>query len=113
VKSTPGLKANSDDPLHAWQTNEIKDVLQAVLSLKTLDEAERFFRDLCTLSELEAMAHRWDVAKLLDQGLPYQEVAKEAHASTTTVTRVAHWLRHGEGGYRLAIERTRKPRTRS
>ena len=66
---------------------------------------QRFLRDLCTRSELDAMAHRWDVAKLLDQGLPYLEVARRAHASTTTVTRVAHWLRYGEGGYRLALER--------
>lgn len=98
----------SEEPAHEWQTREIKDLLQAVLSLRTSDEAERFFRDLCTLSELEAMAHRWQVAKLVDRGLPYQEVAKRAHASTTTVTRVAHWLRHGQGGYRLAIDRTQK-----
>jgi TrpR-related protein YerC/YecD len=105
MKSTPREPAASKEPEHEWQTDEIKDLLRAVLSLQGLDEAERFFRDLCTLSELEAMGHRWQVAKLLDRGLPYQEVAKEAHASTTTVTRVAHWLRHGEGGYRLAIDR--------
>jgi TrpR-related protein YerC/YecD len=105
VKSTPRDPTTYEDSDHEWQTEETNDLLQAVLSLKTLDEAGRFFRDLCTLSELEAMAHRWQVAKLLDRGLPYQEVAKEAHASTTTVTRVAHWLRHGEGGYRLAIDR--------
>jgi TrpR-related protein YerC/YecD len=105
MKSTPKPPATSEEPDHEWQTDEIKDLLQAVLSLKTLDEAERFFRDLCTLSELEAMAHRWQVAKLVDSGMSYQEVAREAHASTTTVTRVAHWLRHGEGGYRLAIDR--------
>ncbi len=56
-----------------------------------------FLRDLCTIAELEAMAHRWAVAQLLDAGLPYTEVARRTHASTTTVTRVAHWLRHGEG----------------
>jgi TrpR-related protein YerC/YecD len=105
VKSTPRESTTHDEADHEWQTDEIKDLLKAVLSLQTLDEAERFFRDLCTLSELEAMAHRWQVAKLVDSGLPYQEVAREAHASTTTVTRVAHWLRHGEGGYRLAIDR--------
>ena len=55
------------------------------------------------------MAHRWQVAQLLDEGLPYLEVAKRAHASTTTVTRVAQWLRNGEGGYRLALRR--RPRT--
>jgi TrpR-related protein YerC/YecD len=98
----------SEEPAHEWQTREIKDLLRAVRSLRTSDEAGRFFRDLCTLSELEAMAHRWQVAKLVDRGLPYQEVAKQAHASTTTVTRVAHWLRHGQGGYRLAIDRTQK-----
>jgi uncharacterized protein YerC len=51
------------------------------------------------------MAHRWQVAQLLDEGLPYLEVARRAHASTTTVTRVAQWLRRGEGGYALALRR--------
>ena len=53
------------------------------------------------------MAHRWEVAKLLDEGLPYLEVARRAHASTTTVTRVSQWLRNGEGGYALALRRRR------
>jgi uncharacterized protein YerC len=48
------------------------------------------------------------VAQLLDEGLPYVEVARRAHASTTTVTRVAQWLRHGEGGYSLALGRRRR-----
>jgi len=52
------------------------------------------------------MAHRWQVARLLEQGLPYLEIAERTGASTTTVTRVAHWLRHGEGGYRRALDRT-------
>jgi TrpR-related protein YerC/YecD len=99
------------EPRHEWLTDEMEDLFRAVLRLRTLDELERFFRDLCTRAELEAMAHRWQVAKLLDRGLPYLEVAQQAHASTTTVTRVAQWLRHGQGGYRLALDRARKPRT--
>jgi TrpR-related protein YerC/YecD len=83
------------------------ELFVTIASLRTPAEARRFLRDLCTRSELEAMAHRWEVAKLLDQGLPYLEVAKRAHASTTTVTRVAQWLRNGEGGYRLALQRRR------
>jgi TrpR-related protein YerC/YecD len=97
----------SSDPSHPWQTNETQDLFKTILSLRTEDEAARFFRDLCTLSELEAMAHRWQVAQLVDQGLPYHEVAKRMGASTATVTRVAHWLRHGEDGYRLALDRLR------
>jgi TrpR-related protein YerC/YecD len=90
---------------HPWVSDEIDELLRTVLRLKSRDEAQRFFRDLCTLAELEAMAHRWQVAKLVDQGLPYHEVSRRTGASTTTVTRVAHWLRHGEGGYRLALDR--------
>jgi TrpR-related protein YerC/YecD len=96
-----------------WESPETRDLLETILSLRDLDEAECFFRDLCTLGELEAMAHRWAVAKLLDQdSLPYHEIARRTGASTATVTRVAHWLRHGEDGYRLALDR-RKRKTSS
>ena len=83
----------------------MSELFEAILSLETREEVEHFLRDLCTLAELEAMAHRWAVARLLDRGLPYLEIATRTGASTTTVTRVAHWLRHGEGGYRLALDR--------
>jgi TrpR-related protein YerC/YecD len=93
---------------HEWRTDETTSLFETILSLRTLDEAERFFRDLCTLSEIEAMAHRWQAAQLLDEGLPYLKVSAETGASTTTVTRVAHWLRHGEDGYRLALDRRKR-----
>lgn len=104
----------SDDIPHAWRTPETDDLFDAILSLRTLDEAQRFFRDLCTLQELEAMAHRWQAAQLLDQGLPYLEVAARTGASTTTVTRVAQWLKRGADGYRLVLDRrARKPKARA
>ncbi len=96
-----------------WETKETRDLLKTIVSLRTVDEAERFFRDLCTLSELEAMTHRWQAAQLVDRGLPYHEVSKKTGASTTTVTRVAHWLRHGEGGYRLMLDRRRRQHART
>jgi TrpR-related protein YerC/YecD len=95
---------------HEWRTPEITDLLKTIVSLKTEEEAARFFRDLCTISELEAMAHRWHAARLVDEGRPYLEVSKSTGASTATVTRVAHWLKYGEGGYRAALDR-RKRRT--
>jgi TrpR-related protein YerC/YecD len=86
----------------------MKELFEAMASLKSRAELQAFLRDLCTLGELEAMAHRWEVAQLVDRGLPYLEIAAKTHASTTTVTRVAHWLRYGEGGYRLALDRRRR-----
>jgi TrpR-related protein YerC/YecD len=105
-------QADSDVSDHPWVTDEIEELSRAFASCRSVDEVERFLRDLCTLGELEAMAHRWQVAKLLDEGLPYHEVSRRTGASTTTVTRVAQWLRRGEGGYRLALDRQRR-RSRS
>jgi len=85
----------------------LDDVVAAILAMRTPDELKRLLRDLCTLSELEALSHRWHTARLVDQGVPYHEIAHRVPTSTATVTRVAQWLRHGAGGYRLALERTR------
>jgi TrpR-related protein YerC/YecD len=90
------------------ENQDHEELFSAIASMKTAEEAGRLLRDLCTVSELDALAHRWEVAQLLDEGLPYLEVAKRAHASTTTVTRVAQWLRRGEGGYGLALKRRKK-----
>lgn len=81
------------------------DLADAVLTLRDADEVTRFLRDLCTLPELEALAHRWQIVQLLDEGVPYVEIAERVPSSTATVTRVAQWLRHGTGGYQLALER--------
>jgi TrpR-related protein YerC/YecD len=89
-----------------WQTADLDDLCDALLAMRTREEMAAFLRDLCTLAELRALGHRLAAARLLDQGASYLDVAGRVHASTTTVTRVAHWLRHGEGGYRLALDRT-------
>lgn len=80
-------------------------VYDALLSLKTREECSRFLRDLCTVAEIDAMAERFAIARLLSKDVSYRDAADETGASTTTVTRVSHWLHHGQGGYRTAISR--------
>jgi TrpR-related protein YerC/YecD len=89
----------------SWRTEGLDDLCDALLALRTRDEMAAFLRDACTLGELEALAHRLAVARLVAAGTPYAETAQRVGTSTTTVTRVAHWLHHGEGGYALALER--------
>jgi TrpR-related protein YerC/YecD len=88
----------------------LDDLADAVLTLRNRDEARRFLRDLCTFPELEALAHRWQTVRLLEEGVPYLEIAERVPTSTATVTRVAQWLRHGTGGYRIALDRTKRKR---
>jgi TrpR-related protein YerC/YecD len=86
----------------------LDDLAAAIRTLRTDDEVTRFLRDLCTRSELEALAHRWKTAQLVDEGVPYLEIAERVPTSTATVTRVAQWVRHGTGGYRIALQRRRR-----
>jgi TrpR-related protein YerC/YecD len=86
----------------------LDDLAGAFLTMRTTDEVRRFLRDLCTFPELEALAHRWQTVLLLDQGVSYVEIAGRVPTSTATVTRVAQWLRHGTGGYRIALDRARR-----
>src|SRR4029077_1421995 len=85
----------------------LDELAGAFLRLRNRDDARRFLRDLCTRGELEALAHRWQIVRLLDEGVPYLEIAERVHTSTATVTRVAQWLHHGTGGYQLVLRRTR------
>ena len=89
-----------------WRTPDMTALFETILHLEDVGETERFFRDLCTLSELRDMAQRWAVVRLLNAGLHYAEISRQTGASTATITRIASWLNHGEGGYRSMLEKT-------
>jgi len=88
-----------------WKTPQLKKLVQALLTIKDEKEMLNFLRDLCTLEELEELSSRWEVVLLLQQKKSYREIAKKTGVSTTTITRIAHWLKYGEGGYRAVISR--------
>ncbi len=90
-----------------WRTPATGDLVDAILALPDRDEAERFLRDLCTLREIHDLAQRWQVVRLLEEGLHYAEISGRTGASTATITRIASWLHHGTGGYRAALARTK------
>lgn len=90
---------------HSWKNTKTTSLFKAVLRLKTVSECEKFFRDLLTLEEIREFSERWQVAQMVDKGISYREIAKKTGVSTATITRVAHWLKHGEGGYKLILKR--------
>jgi TrpR-related protein YerC/YecD len=99
--------------MEAWRDDATAELFEAILRLRSVDEASAFFRDLCTLGELHDMAQRWAVVRLLDAGLHYAEISNRTGASTATITRIAQWLHHGEGGYLKALDRLRAAGTES
>ena len=91
-----------------WRTPNLDALLDAIVRLDDRDEAARFMRDLCTLGELHDLGQRWAVVRMLDQGLHYAEISRLTGASTATITRIASWLNHGEGGYRAMLGKMRE-----
>ncbi len=85
-----------------------KELFEAILKLETVEECQSFFNDLCTVKELKEMSQRFEVARLLNQGLVYSDIASKTGASTTTISRVNRSLMYGENGYKTAIERMNK-----
>jgi len=84
-----------------------REFYEAVLSLNTVEECRKFFEDISTIKELQAMSQRFRVACLLDSGKNYLEVSESTGASSATISRVNRCLNYG-GGYRTALENLKK-----
>lgn len=84
------------------------DMYKAILSLQTVEEAMKFFDDLCTVSELQAMEQRFQVAQLLSDGLIYNDILEQTGASSATISRVNRSLQYGSNGYAVVFERMRR-----
>ncbi|GAA0302487.1 TrpR-related protein YerC/YecD [Gracilibacillus halotolerans] len=90
------------DKLRGDQLDELFD---AILSLKNREECYRFFDDIATITEIQSLTQRLQVAKMLDEGRTYNAIASETKASTTTISRVKRCLDYGNEGYRIVLDR--------
>lgn len=87
------------------ESREESALYEAVLCLRDADECRRFFRDLCTPAELQALKDRWHVVGLLEAGQPYRTIHERTGVSVTTIGRIRRFLDEGFGGYRLVRQR--------
>ena len=87
-------------PHEDWKTEDADALLDAIVTLESREEASLFLRDLCTRRELEEMSVR-----LLNEGIPYREIAADVGTSTATITRINQWLHHGMGGYSAMLDK--------
>ena len=85
--------------------NEQADLLmESLLQLASVEDAYRFFEDLCTIAEIKSMAQRIEVATLLRKGVTYQEIVRETGASSATISRVNRALLYGADGYQRVLD---------
>ena len=60
--------------MKSMHNQETEALYKAILSLKTTEECEKFFKDICTIKELEALSLRFLVAQQLDNGKNYNTI---------------------------------------
>lgn len=90
---------------------QVDRLCHALLTLETVEECYRLLEDLCTIHEVKTLAARLEVARLLDAGCTYDEVARRTGASSATISRVRRFLEYGADGYQIVLQRAaRAPR---
>ena len=82
-----------------------KNLFEAILLIQDLTECKNFFYDLCTPSEIEEFSRRWLIVNLLSEKKPYRQIASETGVSTTTVGRVARYMKYGNNGYNKILNK--------
>ncbi|TLM98973.1 MAG: hypothetical protein FDZ75_01165 [Actinobacteria bacterium] len=87
------------------RTREVEELLRALLALESADEAFSLLQDLCTVREIQEMASRLEVARLLAAGEHYNAIQEATGASATTISRVSKALNYGADGYRTVLDR--------
>lgn len=84
------------------------NLFKAILSLKDIDECYLFFEDVCTIKEISDISNRFEAAKMLSEKKSFSEITQKTGMSTATISRVNRCLLYGNGGYRMALENTKK-----
>lgn len=86
--------------------DEMTDKLfEAIMLLENIEECYNFFEDICTISEIKALAQRLEVANMLRKGKTYTEISEKTGASTATISRVNRALNYGADGYKTILDR--------
>ena len=86
-------------------TKTENELFKAIITIDTIEECKNFFYDLCTPSEIEEFSTRWLIVKLLSKKKPYRQIALETGVSTTTVGRVARYMKYGHDGYNTVLNK--------
>ena len=95
-----------------FSISSFNNFFEAVLQLKNLEEAHKFFEDICTIKELDSLSQRLEVADMLKSGKNYQEITRATGASTATISRVNRCLKYGDEGYLKVLENIERRRGR-
>lgn len=86
------------------EKNYIEELVGAFANLSSPEEVKMFLQDLCSESELIAIAERLEVAARLKNGQMYSDIASEMDVSSSLIAKVDDVMKRGTGGFELGVE---------
>lgn len=90
------------------RSDSVDNLFKGILGLESVEECYNLFEDLCTMHEIQSLAQRLEVAKMLKDHRTYNEICDKTGASTATISRVNRCLNYGSEGYQLVLDRLAK-----
>ncbi|MDI6901762.1 MAG: YerC/YecD family TrpR-related protein [Anaerosomatales bacterium] len=85
------------------RTPEVEALCDAFATLTDAEDVYAFLQDVCTIREIQDMAQRLAVARMLAAGAHYSAIQEATGASSTTISRVSRSLNYGADGYARVI----------
>ena len=73
----------------------------ALALLEDRKEAEAFFKDIFTRTEILMFAKRIQIANMLLSGYDYQTISSFVRVGNTTISKVSDWLNQSEGAKKV------------
>jgi TrpR-related protein YerC/YecD len=95
-------------PSDRLRTEDVERLLEAFAALEEPDAVYAFLQDVATVREMQEMAQRLAVARMLAAGEHYDRIQEATGASTTTISRVSRCLNYGADGYKAVLDATRE-----
>ena len=90
---------------HRWKDCFTDQLFKAILLLKDESECSNFFEDIATINEIKEFSQRFEVARMLYNGMTYDEIAEKTRASSATISRVKKCLNYGADGYKVILDK--------
>lgn len=96
------------DQYPRWRNDMTDQLFKAILTLENIDECYQFFEDVATINEIKEISQRLEVARMLDEGLIYEDIVQKTGASSATISRVKKCLNYGADGYQIVLKKLKR-----
>ncbi len=98
------MKAGRPD----WVSEDTDELCAAVMHLENMAETRAFLGDILTRREMNEVANRWKVARMLYAKLKWGKVEKLTGVSSATIAKVRKQMQSKDGGYELMFKKLTK-----